>query len=118
MGLFDGTPLERPVLCERCQRDIKECRCSPIDNEPNKQTLKIRLEKRKRGKVVTVVDGFECNAGQLQKTLAAVQARCGTGGSIQENSIEVQGDHTDRVPTLLQEMGYRISKQNSGVKKG
>ncbi|MDX1930418.1 MAG: translation initiation factor [Pirellulaceae bacterium] len=113
MGLFDGTSLERPVLCERCRSDVKLCKCPPlpqavVDTLPEKQLLKVRLEKRKRGKLVTVISGFTCIAAQLQQTLSHLQSQCGAGGSIDQQNIELQGDHTARVPTLLIARGYRI----------
>lgn len=108
MGLFDGTSLERPVLCDRCGQDVKVCRCPPVDVPPEKQTLKVRVEKRKRGKLVTVVAGFSCSNEQLQSTLSRLQTQCGAGGCVAESKLELQGDHTERLPTLLRSFGYRI----------
>jgi translation initiation factor 1 len=118
MGLFDGTALERPVLCEQCGGDSKLCKCSPlpksvVDTPPEKQTLKVRLDKRKRGKLVTVISGFTCASAQLHLTLSYLQSQCGAGGSIDEQNIELQGDHTARVPTLLTTRGYRIQGTKS-----
>jgi translation initiation factor 1 len=118
MGLFDGTSLERPVLCEQCGGDAKLCKCPPpqqsaVDTPPDKQLLKVRLDKRKRGKLVTVISGFTCAAVQLQQTLSHLQSQCGAGGSIDEQNIELQGDHTARVPNLLTARGYRIQSMKS-----
>ena len=113
MGLFDGTSLERPVRCEQCGGDKKLCKCPPltqpvVDTPPEKQFLKVRLDKRKRGKLVTVISGFTCVTAQLQQTLSHLQSQCGAGGSIAERNIELQGDHTLRVPKLLVARGYRV----------
>jgi translation initiation factor 1 len=113
MGLFDGTSLERAVHCEQCGGDVKLCKCPPpsqavVDTPPEKQLLKIRLEKRKRGKLVTVISGFTCVSSQLQQTLSHLQSQCGAGGSIDQQNIELQGDHTVRIPALLIARGYRI----------
>lgn len=113
MGLFDGTSLERPVVCEQCRGDSKHCKCPHLpktiaDTPADKQSLKIRLDKRKRGKLVTVISGFTCGATQLQQTLSHLQSQCGAGGSIDDQNIELQGDHTARVPTLLIARGYRV----------
>ncbi len=118
MGLFDGTSLERPVHCEQCGGDSKLCKCTPlpksvVDNPPEKQSLKVRLDKRKRGKLVTVISGFTCGAAQLHQTLSHLQSQCGAGGSIDEQNIELQGDHTVRVPILLIARGYRIQGMKS-----
>ena len=118
MGLFDGTSLERPVLCEQCGGDRKLCKCPPrskpvVETPPEKQSLKVRLDKRKRGKLVTVISGFTCVATQLQQTLSHLQSHCGAGGSINEQNIELQGDHTARVPSLLIARGYRVQGTKS-----
>ncbi len=113
MGLFDGTALERPVICEHCGGDSKLCKCPPlekptVDMLPEKQSLKVRLDKRKRGKLVTVISGFSCSVAQMQQTLSHLQSQCGAGGSLDEQNIELQGDHTARVPNLLVARGYRV----------
>ena len=108
MGLFDGTALERPVLCERCKSEIRLCKCPPLDTPVSKQSLKIRLEKRKRGKLVTVVIGFHCSETQMAETLSFLKNQCGAGGSIDGESIELQGDHTQRIRELLTDRGYRV----------
>ena len=118
MGLFDGTLLERPVICEQCGGDAKLCACQPIlkaaaDILPEKQSLKVRLDKRKRGKLVTVISGFTCAAAQLHQTLSYLQSQCGAGGSIAGQNLELQGDHIARVPTLLVARGYRVQGMQS-----
>lgn len=109
MGLFDGTALERPVLCDRCRQELRSCHCPPLDTPPEKQLLKIRLDKRKRGKLVTVVSGFRCSDKQMQETLNDLKNQCGAGGTIDEANIELQGDHTHRLAELLKSRGYRVA---------
>ena len=108
MGLFDGKALERPVVCDHCGQKMGTCSCPPPDVPPEKQSLKVRLDKRKRGKLVTVIAGFRCSIAQLEDTLRALKSQCGAGGSIDEQNIELQGDHTARVPKLLVNRGYRV----------
>jgi translation initiation factor 1 len=110
MGLFDGTIFERPILCDRCGKEVKVCGCPPVDTLPEKQTLSIRLEKRKKGKFVTVVSGFDCSETQLRETLSALQSQCGSGGCVAEMNIELQGDHVAKLSKLLTARGYRIKK--------
>ncbi len=110
MGLFDGTALERPVLCDRCQKDVKDCRCPPPDTEPGQQQLKLRLEKRRNGKLVTVISGFSCAKQQIQEMLTAMKSTCGAGGTLTENTIELQGDHLASAQKMLVAKGYRIGR--------
>ncbi len=113
MGLFDGTPLERPVLCERCGLDVKQCKCEPLKTpepevEPNKQRLQIRVEKRKRGKLMTVVSGFSGTDSQRQSVLKRLKDYCGAGGTLADGNVELQGDHVQRAAGFLRGEGYRV----------
>ncbi len=108
MGLFDGTSLERPVLCDRCREAVGQCKCPRLDIPAEKQSLKIRLDKRKRGKLVTVVSGFRCSQMQIKETLGALRRECGAGGTMDGENIELQGDHTQRMAELLIARGYQI----------
>jgi len=108
MGLFDGTLLERPVLCDRCGKDGKVCNCPPPDTPTTSQSLRIRVEKRKRGKLVSVVSGFDCSVTELSETLSVLKTQCGAGGTIDGQNIELQGDHTSRISEILASRGYRI----------
>lgn len=111
MGLFDGTVLQRPVICDRCGKDIKVCTCPPEpqpDVVPQSQTLKVLTEKRSKGKLVTSVHGFSCSATQIQELLVRMKNACGAGGTCSEESLEIQGDHKARVVEALKQVGYRI----------
>jgi translation initiation factor 1 len=108
MGLFDGTALARPVLCDRCHADIKVCKCPPPDIAPEKQKLKVQLEKRKKGKLVTAINGFSGSENQRKEILVELKNSCGAGGCLSEGGIEIQGDHEQRVRSKLAEMGFRL----------
>ncbi len=109
-GLFDGTPLERPVTCERCAEPLERCRC-PRDASgalllPEDQPARVRREKR-RGKFVTVVTGLDPDATDLSSLCAELRKRFSTGGTVTKGGeIELQGDHRDRLVELLRERGY------------
>lgn len=108
-GLFDGTPLERPVTCERCGRPLDQCACprNAVGEIvlPREQPVRIRREKR-RGRVVTVIAGFDPVASDLRGILAKLKTACAAGGTLSDDTIEVQGDHRERAHQLLTEMGY------------
>ncbi len=110
MGLFDGTALERPVLCDRCRKDVKDCCCPPPDVAPDQQQLKLRIEKRRNGKLVTVIDGFSCSKQQIQELLTVMKSTCGAGGTLTESTIELQGDHLVTAQKLLVSKGYRLRR--------
>jgi translation initiation factor 1 (eIF-1/SUI1) len=60
--------------------------------------LPVRVEKRAGGKVVTIIEGIEGDAGAL---LAELRKFCGAGGTVRPGHIELQGDHRERVAVLL-----------------
>ncbi len=113
MRLFEGTEFDIPPTCDRCQQLETDCQCPPPVHEylPNsRQIARLRVEKRKRGKVVTLVVGLQPNETDLPKLLTSLKNTCGAGGTIGDNGIEIQGDHLTRMTDCLAEMGYRIAK--------
>lgn len=74
---------------------------------PGRQTAKIHLEKAGRGgKTVTVVRGLTLPEPDLEALGKRLKQSCGTGGTVKDGAIEVQGDHRDAVEKLLRERGY------------
>ncbi|HUP79509.1 MAG TPA: translation initiation factor [Pirellula sp.] len=110
MGLFDGTYLERPVLCDRCRQETSLCKCPILETPAEKQTLKFRLDKRKRGKLVTVISGFRCSELKIHETMGILKSQCGAGGSIDGQNIGLQGDHTKRIASVLISQGFQVGK--------
>jgi translation initiation factor 1 len=111
MGLFDGTPLERPVVCETCGNPLAECICPPpaeVRTPVQQQTARLAVEKRTKGKVVTIVRGLADEGDHLSEVLSALKSRCGAGGSIQDGELEIQGHQLERVKVALQSLGYQV----------
>jgi translation initiation factor 1 len=111
MRLFTGTQWDQPPQCQRCGRPAGECTC-PAHlkglKPPSEQTAKVSVEKRKKGKLVTVVRGLSPAESDLAALLTQLQTACGAGGSVQDNGLEVQGDHAQRVRAFLQDLRYRL----------
>jgi translation initiation factor 1 len=113
MRLFAGTPFDRPPVCERCGKLEEECECPPLPVQkvtisPRKQTVKLSLEKRRKGKLVTAISGLSADANDLATLLTRLKGACGAGGSLDGDTLEIQGDHRDRLRTLLGEIGYKV----------
>ncbi|MBD3674230.1 MAG: translation initiation factor [Planctomycetaceae bacterium] len=110
MRLFEGTPFDRPPRCEVCEQLEADCTCPPPEPKrtpPQQQTLKITLEKRKKGKAVTVIRGLAAD-NDLNSLLKELKSVCGAGGSVQDQTLEIQGNHLDRLPQKLRKLGYQI----------
>jgi len=82
---------------------------APKDVEPAKQTIRVAIDRKRRaGKSVTVASGFEQSADALAKLATALKKRCGSGGTVKGNEIEVQGEHLEMVANELRKLGYRV----------
>lgn len=77
------------------------------DLERTEQVLRVRVESRRYGKPMTIVEGFGKDFDR--KSLATtLKKQLGTGGTVKEGNIELQGDHRDRVSELLRDEGYTV----------
>jgi len=114
--LFAGTPWDRPPACEGCGRLEAECTCPPKVDEPvrippEKQTARLAVEKRPKGKVVTVVSGLDPDGNDLADLATRLKTACGTGGTLKDGQVELQGDHRDAAERALQKLGYKTKKR-------
>jgi len=114
--LLAGTPWDRPPRCERCDRLESECDCPPPPPEPPrrldpaKQSARLRVEKRPRGKVVTTVRGLDPSGNDLTDLLRQLKQKCGAGGTLDAEGIEIQGAHLDGVEAHLAKLGYKTRR--------
>ena len=76
-----------------------------------KQGLLIALDKKNRsGKQVTLISGFEGRSSDLDALAKQIKTHCGTGGSVKDGEIIIQGDNRAKVYEWLQNQGYSKSK--------
>jgi translation initiation factor 1 len=113
--LFAGTPWDRPPTCERCGRLESECVCpppshAPVRLAPESQTARLRLEKRAKGKIVTTVANLDPAGTDLPALAAHLKTKCGTGGTVKDNLIEIQGNHVATAEEVLNALGYKTRR--------
>jgi translation initiation factor 1 len=76
---------------------------------PGHIVAKLRMEKKGRsGKAVTVVDGLPRNTAFLKDLCQELKRACGTGGTVADTTVELQGDLRDRVREFLAKKGYTV----------
>lgn len=111
MRLFEGTPFDRPPRCEKCDELEEECICPPAPPyriPPAEQTAKLSIEKRKKGKRVTVVRGLPEEGNDLPELLKQLKSQCGAGGTLHGEELEIQGDQLERVRKALKTLGFQV----------
>jgi translation initiation factor 1 len=80
--------------------------------DPSKQTLYVSYDKKQRkGKVVTLVEGFEGPEIELIELGKTLKRRCGAGGSVKDGEIIVQGNFVPKIIEILTNEGFIVKKK-------
>jgi translation initiation factor 1 len=80
--------------------------------EPSRQNLRIRLDSKHRsGKAVTLVENFIGTNDDLERLGKQLKTYCGTGGSVKDGQVIIQGDQRDKVLQWLLKNGYKKTKK-------
>jgi translation initiation factor 1 len=75
---------------------------------PNQQQVRIQLSRKgKGGKTVTIVSGLQHSPEDLAVLAKTLKNQCGTGGTVREETIEIQGDHGGKLLGILVGLGYK-----------
>jgi translation initiation factor 1 len=106
-------------ICPRCDKPHAQCTCSknppPASKNPSKPQgdgiVRIGREtKGRRGKGVTTIMGLPLDEDGLLELATKLKNRCGSGGTVKEDRIEIQGDHRETVMGELEKLGYKVKR--------
>ncbi|YAI81566.1 MAG: translation initiation factor [cyanobacterium endosymbiont of Rhopalodia sterrenbergii] len=76
---------------------------------PQQQNIRVKPTRSgRKGKTVTVMTGFQHSAEKLVQLLKQLKNQCGSGGTIKDNTLEIQGDHCQKLVTILSQLGYKV----------
>ena len=78
---------------------------------PGQQLLYVWLDaKARKGKIVTLIRGFRGSHGDLERLATDLKKSCGTGGSVKDGEVIIQGNFRDKILTWLTDKGYKVKK--------
>lgn len=84
------------------------------DLPPQQQNLRVQASRAgRKGKTVTTITGFQSSSATLTQLLKNLKSHCGSGGTLKDNSLEVQGDHRQKILDYLLQLGYK-AKMSGG----
>lgn len=99
-------------MCPGCRQPVAQCQCSSQRALPaGDGIVRVQRETKGRGgKAVTVVRGLQLDAEAVALLAKRIKAACGSGGTVKDGQVEVQGDHCDKVIALLQAEGFKARR--------
>jgi translation initiation factor 1 len=95
-------------LCPNCRRPVRECVC-PKGAPGAAKAAAVRVgreTKGRAGKGVTTIAGLPMSPADIESLAAKLKKRCGSGGTVREGVIEIQGDHRDVIVAELAKLGW------------
>ena len=101
-------------MCPDCRMPVAHCQCRRKKGTappPGDGIVRVRREvKGRRGKPVTTIAGVPLDADALRDLAGELKRRCGSGGSVKDGVIEIQGDHRDELIPLLEARGFSVKR--------
>jgi len=108
-GLVYSTELGR--TCPDCRQALAQCVCRVAKRPAGDGVVRVSRETKGRaGKGVTLVRGLSLDDEALVALAKQLKAACGSGGTVKDGVIEVQGDHVDKLLPVLQARGFVVKR--------
>jgi len=90
--------------CPVCGLPKELCMCSSVAKE--QQKIVVKAVKRRFGKITTVIEGFDVKEDEFKAIAKQLKEKLACGGTIKGKTIELQGDHRQKVKTLMPSLGF------------
>lgn len=110
MGLVYSTDSGR--LCPDCGQPAAQCQCKQQNDIPQGDGI-VRVSretKGRKGKGVTLITGLPLTEKDLKALAKKLKAKCGTGGTVKDGVIEIQGDQRDVLVPELEKLNYTVKR--------
>ena len=111
-GLVYSTTSGR--MCPACRQPISHCTCKVRVLPAADGVVRVSLQTKGRGgKSVTLVKGLPIDAAALAVLGKQLRAACGSGGTVKDGVVEVQGDHVVTIMATLQSQNYNVKRSGA-----
>ena len=101
-------------ICPKCEKYFEHCQCGKRQKQVESKSDGIvrvgRESKGRKGKGVTLVTGVPLPVDELKSLAKELKQKCGTGGTLKDGVIEIQGDHRDTLIELLKAKGWPVKR--------
>ena len=99
-------------MCPGCNKPTVKCICQKKQALPKSDGIVrlMRETKGRKGKGVTLITGIPLASEGLKKIAKSLKQKCGSGGSVKNGVIEIQGDHRDVLEKELNGLGYKVKR--------
>jgi translation initiation factor 1 len=102
---------EHGRMCPACSQPVSNCTCRQKKTVSSSGNVRVGLAaKGRRGKTVTLITGISLDHAGLSKLAKQLKQKCGTGGTVKDGVIEIQGDHRDLLVAELISQGYTVKR--------
>ena len=97
-------------VCPECEQPLDACSCNPSANpKDGHKTVRVSLtSKGRKGKSVTLIKGLRMNPIELKAYAGKLKKKTGTGGSLKDGVVEIQGDYREKVAEILSKDGWEV----------
>lgn len=105
-GLVYSTDTGR--MCPGCGHPIKQCCCSTTKTlQGSDGVIRVKRQtKGRKGSGVSLIEGLPLQETELKKLGKELKKKCGSGGTVKNGVIEIQGDHRELLVQSLLRLGY------------